>query len=166
MRRFLKFVLKEYEDPTYIHILGEKVFYCSIDNICKKFYAADGLLKVEDVTDLYGHHLEADTRVAFHAAYADNNDPGNIVIRANDTDILIVICNSMRFRSNIWLDSGLDYNNSRKLVNVTQLSQTIEPVKSLPGIYAFTGNDYMPSFHGKGKIRPMKLMKSKERFLE
>ena len=38
---FLKFLLKEYEDPTYIHILGEKVFYCSIDNICKKFYAAD-----------------------------------------------------------------------------------------------------------------------------
>ena len=72
----------------------------------------------------------------------------------------------MRFRSNIWLDSGLDYNNSRKLVNVTQLSQTIEHVKSLPGIYAFTRNDYMPSFHGKGKIRPMKLMKSKERFLE
>ena len=110
-------------------------------------------MKVEDVTDLYGHHLEADTRVAFHAAHADNNDPGNIVIRTNDADIMIVIiCNSMRFRSNIWLNYGLDYNISRKLANVTQLSQTIEHVKSLPGIYAFTGNDYMPSFHGKVRL--------------
>ena len=59
-------------------------------------------MKIEDVTELYGYHLEADTRVAFHAAHADSNNPGNIVIRANDTHILIImICNATTFTSSI-----------------------------------------------------------------
>ena len=29
---------------------------------------------------------------------------------------------------------------------------------SIPAIYAFTGIDYLPSFRGKDKIRPTKLM--------
>ena len=30
--------MKEYEDEIYSDIIGEKVFYCSIDNECKRFY--------------------------------------------------------------------------------------------------------------------------------
>ena len=32
-KEFLKFVLKEYEDPTYIHILGEKVFEVCFERV-------------------------------------------------------------------------------------------------------------------------------------
>ena len=105
--------------------------------------------------------------MAFHALHADSNDPGNIVARAIDTDILVIlICNANKFTNNIWLDSGLDYNNSRKFVDITHVSQSLEHLRSLPGIYAFTGMDYMPSFHGKGKIRQITIMKSQERFVK
>ena len=70
----------------------------------------------------------------------------------------------MKFRSDIWTGSGLDYNNLRKLLDITNLRQTLETLHSFPGIYSFTGNDYIPSFYGK--IWPMKLMKSHERFIE
>ena len=79
---FRTFLLKKYEDHVYAHILVTKVFYCSIDNTCKKFYVMDGCWKIEDVPDLYGYHLEADTRLDFHILHADSNDPGNIVVRA------------------------------------------------------------------------------------
>ena len=32
-------------------------------------------------------HLKVDTRVAFHAKNADTNDPGEILLEANDADI-------------------------------------------------------------------------------
>ena len=47
--------------------------------------------KVENVPELHGDHLEADTRVEFHAKHADEVNAGNIVIRANDTDIMVIL---------------------------------------------------------------------------
>ena len=35
--QFLRFLIKEYKDKIYSHIIGEKIFYCSIDNECKRF---------------------------------------------------------------------------------------------------------------------------------
>ena len=142
-KEFLKFLMKEYEDPVYAHIIGDKIFYCSVDNICKKIYVHDGTLKIEEVYELYGYHLEADTRVAFHAFHADSVNPGNIVVCGNDTDILVILtCNADKFSSNIWLDTGLDYNNSRRFINIKSLCQSLSYSHSIPGIYAFTGIDY------------------------
>ena len=110
--------------------------------------------------------MEADTRVVFHAFHADSVNPGNIVVRGNDTDMLVILtCNADKFSSNIWLDTGLDYNNSRRFINIRSLCQSLSYSHSIPGIYAFTGIDYMPSFYGKCKGRPTKLMKSHTRFL-
>ena len=125
----------------------------------------NGLLISENVTDLYGQHLEADTRVAFHALHIDSIKEENILIRANDTDVLIILlCNITKFRSSIFLDFGLDHNNSRRIINITELSRTLD-IDVLPGVYALTGNDYVPSFHGKGKVRPMVLMNKNATFM-
>ena len=35
--QFLRFLIKEYKDKIYSRIIGEKFFYCSIDNECKRF---------------------------------------------------------------------------------------------------------------------------------
>ena len=35
--QFLRFLIKEYKDKIYSRIIGEKIFYCSIDNECKRF---------------------------------------------------------------------------------------------------------------------------------
>ena len=65
---------------------------------------------MEDVHDLYGARDEADTCVAFHAVHVEQLNPGNIVIRCNDTDILIImLSNIQKFsQSYVWLDKGLD----------------------------------------------------------
>ena len=38
-------------------------------------------------------------------------------------------------------------------------------IKALPGIKAFTGNDYNPAFVKKGKIRPHQLMQENKKFV-
>ena len=72
------------------------------------------VMKVEDIHYLYGTHDEANICVAFHAVHIEQLNPGNTVIRCNDTDILIImLSNIQRFsQSHVWLDMGLDYNNS------------------------------------------------------
>ena len=52
------------------------------------------MFQFEEVCDLYGNHLETDTRIRFHVNHADKNGNGNIV-RENDTDVAIILtCNA------------------------------------------------------------------------
>ena len=78
-----------------------------------------------------------------------------------------MLANHHKFEeSRVWLDVGLDYNNSRKYIDIKATAQNIDYVRALPGIYAFTGCDYIPSFSRKGKIRPIKLMLKNEYFID
>ena len=98
------------------------------------------MIKVENVPELSGDHLEADTRIAFHAKHANEANPGNIVIRANDTDIMVILlANAKKFNSHIWYDCSLGSFKTRCYVDVTNLAKTINYVDALPGIYAYTG---------------------------
>ena len=138
-----------------------KFFYCAVDNesICLRC-DEEGMLQVEDVHDLYGAHDEADTRVAFHAVHIEQLNPGNIVIRCDDTDILIIILSNIQkfSQSHVWLDMGLDYNNSRTFIDVKGTADKLNYIQALPGIYAFIGCDYTPAFSRKGKTRLVEIM--------
>ena len=146
-----------------------KILFCSIDNECIKLQCEDdGTMKVEEVPELYGDHDEADTRVAFHAYHAEHNSPGNIVIRCNDSDVLIImLTNIHKFdQSNVWLDLGLNYNNSRHHIDLKLTADNLQHfIKALAAVYNISGNDYIPCFYKKGKTRPFKLMLTSEEFI-
>ena len=125
-----------------------------VDNECICLYCdGHGVISMTNVLELHGAHDEADTRVAFHALHAEHFNPGNTVIRCNDTDVLIImLVNIEKFaESHVWLDLGLDYNNSRHYVDIKATAENISYIQALPGIYAFTGCDYTPAFLKKGK---------------
>ena len=106
---------------------------------------------MEDVHDICGAHDEADTCVTFHAVHDEQLNPGNIVIRCNDTGIFIImLSNIQKFsQSHVWLDMGLDYNNSRTFINVKGTVDKLNYIQALPGAYAFPGSDYTPAFFRK-----------------
>ena len=159
-KAFWHFFYHEIQKNEYANIFDHKVFYCSVDNECICLQCdEEGMLQV-DVHDLYGTHDEADTRVAFHAVHVEQLNPGNIVIRCNDTDILIImLSNIQKFsQSHVWLDMGLDYNNSHTFINVKRTADKLNFTQALPGIYAFTGCDYTPAFFRQGKKRPIEIM--------
>ena len=87
--------------------------------------------------------------------------PDNIVIRCNDTDILIImLSNIQKFSQNhLWLDMGLDYNNSRRtFIDVEGTAGKLNFIQALPEIYVFTGCDYTHAFFRKGKKRRIEIM--------
>ena len=160
--------MKEYENIEYASVIVEKEFYCSIDNKCTKFYLVEGSLKFETIPELFGDHLEDDTRVMFHAKHADTKGLADIIIRGNDTDILIILLANVQklSQSYLWFDRGLGSDNSRNYVDISKLFKELDNVKGLPGIYAYTGIDYLPALYRKGKVRPLLLMTKKQKFVD
>ena len=140
----LRFFFKEIEDHIYALLTDSELLYIATDNKCKKFFCVIEKLCRESVDELYGYHLEADIHIAFHAKYTDINDPGKIVMWANDTDVaIILLVNINLFSSEVWYESGLDYNNTREYLSLTKLNQTTEYLKAWIGLYSFLGNEYM-----------------------
>ena len=93
-RQLLRFLNKDYEDPVYGVILGKKVFYCDIDNEYRTFHSENGVLKFEEIYDLYVYHPERDTHIIFYTKHADLIDSGSTVVRGDDTDIAVILsCN-------------------------------------------------------------------------
>ena len=104
----------------------------------------------------------------FYIKHADLIDPGNIAVRGCDTDIAITLsCNVEKLEnSHLWYDFGVDYNNSRKYIDITELAKNMKSIKALPGTYSFAGKDYTPAFFKKGKIRPFQLIQKNEKIAD
>ena len=83
--------MKEYENIDYDSVIGEKEFYCSIDNKCREFFCVDDSLKFKTIPEIFGDHLEGDTRLMFHAKHTDTKGPDNTIIPGNKTDIFIIL---------------------------------------------------------------------------
>ena len=48
-------------------------------------------------------------------------------------------------------DSDHNYANSRECLKIKKLVSNVQNDSSLPGLYAFLGNDYTPAFLERGK---------------
>ena len=163
----MRFFITEYQNDEYTVILGNKVLFFSVDNEYKKFSRINCLIKIENIPELYGDHLQADIREAFHAKHTDEANPGNIVICTNDEDLIVILhTNAKKFTSYIWYDCGLDSINTRCYVDITTLAKTISYVDTLQGIYAYTGCDYTPAFYQKGNVRPLAFMMDHQKYLD
>ena len=92
--------MNEFQEPIHAPLFMNKVLYCSINNLCKIFYTIDSELRHEDVHELYGDHSEADTRMMLHAVHAVLHNFGNIVVRANDADVIISLLSSIHHIEN------------------------------------------------------------------
>ena len=157
---FTKFLADDFKDESHAPLISGKELYCAVDNKCTK-YSSDGeFVFSEDVQELAGNHEEADTRIAFHAKHSSQLGTDNIVVRANDTDVLVILlANNESFSSShLWLEVGVSANNSRRYIDVSKLSQQLgNSVHALPGLHAFTGCDYITSFCRLGKKKPFKV---------
>ena len=55
----------------------------------------------------------------------------------------------------------------RRILKIDEISKElgVNCCKALPGIHAFTGNDYTSAFHGIGKIKAYKTMVESDEFV-
>lgn len=119
--------------------------------------------------EYFNSHEEADSKMIYIASRLD--PISNVVIRTNDTDVLIIsLGNFHNFSTNakLWLDVGICSNNTRRYIDVRkiygELGETL--CRALPALHAITGCDYTASFHRKGKIKPLKIMEKDTKLQE
>ena len=110
---------------------------------------------------------EADHRMFHHVKSI--SPPANVVIRACDSDLLIIALGifDKLHDLNLWLEVGQFTNNTLEYIRVNQLYDTLgESVCSaLPAFHIFTGSDYTAAFSGRGKLVPSKKLFKNEEFL-
>ena len=158
--QFLRFIASEWEEEVYRQRLMSKTLFLTSDIVCKKLTTAD----VVDIGQLQCTHEEADTRILLHVQHAVSSGFHNIVVCADDTDVLVLLVAHMStFNADIYMRSGT--STKVKIVHVnkiaTRLGQSV--CLGLPGLHAFTGCDSVSAFAGKGKVSPLKLMRIAQR---
>ena len=117
------------------------------------------------VASMRNEHEEADTRIVLHLQYINDQRPeANVVVRCNDTDVLIILIHHMkRFSIKVWMDTGANADNTRHYIDVTKLYKALPSMAEvLPAIHAFTGCDYTAAFMRKGKVKPYEKVEAQE----
>jgi hypothetical protein len=152
---FAQFLLKEWKKGNYWNIFGGTTVIASHGGECYQ-YIPNELHEINVICPLHlqGNHEEADTLIAFHIA---NITADNVIVRASDTDILVILIGVIgqesredRTIAGIIMDCGM--GNSRRYINVTNIADVLEERKSglpraLPGYHAFTGCDFTSAFY-------------------
>ena len=65
------------------------------------------------------------------------------------------------------MDVGVGSNNSRQFIDVMKIFRKLgSTAEAFPGLHAFTGCDYNPSFARMGKIKPTKTMINEQKFID
>lgn len=168
------FLLDEWQKNHYGPVLGSKALVVSHGGNCVRItYNEQGsMMNVERPANLQGSHEEADTLLAFHASTAT----GNLVIRASDTDVLIILLGMIGKHLNENKDTSYDRiimdcgnGNKRRHIDVTSIAFALEAKQTglaaaMPGLHAFTGSDCTTAFYKKGKIKSLAILeKDRER---
>ena len=145
----IRFLVSSWEEPSTAEILTNKTFFVSCDNRCFCYNVEDGQLQRNEETHLYINQEEADSRMISHLKSLSGRN--NIVVRTNDTDVLVIILSNMdklNASSQIWLEVGVSTLNTLRYIEVTSLYTHLgSPLcAALAGFHAFTGCDYTSSF--------------------
>ena len=111
-------------------------------------------MNVEHPSEFQENHEEADTLLAFHTAGLN----GSIIVRASDTDILVILIGMLGRHMGTPSQSAMriimDYGsgNERRYIDISSIAGTLESKQkglsaSIPGLHSFTGCDYTSSFY-------------------
>ena len=149
--RLIELIFQSMEDEKdeVPDLLQKEEIVISREEVCRKLNS----IEILEFETLLPNHEEADTKVIVHAIeYLSSINEKNVLIRSpsGDADI-IVLCVSLlyTYKERVFIDNGT--GKSRKLIWLGGINLSHEKCKALPGIHAFTGNDYVSPFFKKGK---------------
>ena len=126
-RELPTFLLNEWKEQAYAHIIHERYVYVGHLDECRHFYVEDGVVRHGTIDVLGCNHAEADTRICLHARGIDDvGNANNIIIRASDIDIaVIMIHHAWKVSATLWMDTGTSNGKSRRYVNLSAIANSI-----------------------------------------
>ena len=126
-RELPTFLLNEWKEQAYAHIIHERHVYVGHLDKCRHFYVEDGVVRHETIDVLGCNHAEADTRICLHARGIDDvGNANNIIIRASDVDIVVIMIHHVwKFSATLWMDTGTSNGKNRRYVNLSAIAISI-----------------------------------------
>ena len=133
--------MKEWGKPQYGQAIGQNKLYVSYGGSCEELRNDHNHLQANMLSHFQGHHIEANTLVAFHTSRISK---GNILVRSSDTDVFISLlgyCGRSE-RASIIMDFGS--GNNRRYIDVFKIAALLEEkqpgiTEELIGLHALTG---------------------------
>ena len=132
------FQLNEWKEQAYARIIHARHVYVGHLDECRHFYVEDGVVKHDTIDVLGCNHAEADTRICLHARVIDDVGNADIIIRASDTDIaVIMIHHAWKVSATLWMDTGTSNGKNRlqplRSVSVQICARPCRPTMRSPG---------------------------------
>lgn len=177
-KQFKKFLTNGQNKEALIHFIYEQwpvldatllkgqTVFISHGHMCHVIQPENESLAVKEVPELISDHEEADTRMFLHAYYASEHSAA-ILIKSSDTDVFVMaLAMSQNLKAKIYLLMGTSSNI--KIKNISEMSNIlgVEFCSALLGMHVFTGCDSCSAFKGKGKIKPLNMMQTKQIYLK
>ena len=102
------------------------------------------------------NHEEADSQIFLHARHAVAKGHTSLIIKASDTDVLVIAISVFQILNDIGLEKvwvAFGRGATLRWNPIHDIRHSIGSVKSkgLPFFHAFTGCDVVSAFRGKGK---------------
>ena len=106
---------------------------------------------------------ETDSQVILYCMYAREKGFQYVRVRSPDTDILFILLQyaaDLLHGITVLFETGK--GSKRKCIDVSDLAASLTPsqTSALIALHAFIGCDSTSAFKGKGKVKPIKLLKS------
>ncbi|XP_071822275.1 uncharacterized protein [Apostichopus japonicus] len=142
------------------------VIFIAHDQECHQICTTESGVECKPVPALHCNHEEADTRIFLHCSYASSvTKCNNIIIKSPDTDVMIIavaMCSTLSTR--LFFSTGV--GNKKRIIDVSQVANNVgtDICSALIGFHVFTGCDSVSSFYGKGKVKCLKVLKSRPEF--
>ena len=119
---FVHFLADEWTKEPYAAILVGQKLYLALESVCYKYEVINAAIVRDEMPTYASQHEEADTRMIFHLANIFEESPDvNVVVRSNDTDVLILLVyhvKQIRNNPKVWMDLGVASNNTRRYINI------------------------------------------------
>lgn len=175
----VEFFIHDWAKDDRSSIIRNKTLFLSYDK-CYKYTASGEKVSRSIIPSLLSRQIGADTRVVLHATNVYETisgtqipKPVKILIKAADADILIIMLGNMYKQLNpnneIWMEAG-GGRRAKRFINISEMHQTLNSThdvcRALPGFYAFTGNDFNPSFYRIAKKNPFGILEKDPEILQ
>ena len=165
----IRFLVSRWKSQS--SIIGDAKLYVAFDEkcICIK---ADGFSEL--IEDLECNQEEADTRMLLHAHHICHSAE-KVIIHTPDTDVLLIaIAASIQIPDKLFIRTGT--KSKARIISIEKVKQSlmlrcdlqdIERLsKPLISFHSFTGCDTVSAFCGKGKVKPLKVLLTNQKYIE
>lgn len=116
------FILNEWHKPAHAPIIGNRHVYLGHLGKCCHFFVNNGVVHREPVKNLDSNHEEADAVVCLHAMKIDEAGADNIIIRAADTDIAVIMLqHNHKFSAKLWMEIGTTVKNNCRYIPLSAM---------------------------------------------